>query len=81
MPDAQSPPPIVPPACWRCGAPSQRQGQRSALCLTCLEMLAEITTLHQRPVQASGEEGGHGEDFCDSTFMTPPRRPRVRARW
>ena len=44
-------------ACWRCGAPSQRQGQRSTLCLTCLEMLAEIATLHHRPVPTSGERG------------------------
>ena len=66
-------------ACWRCGAPSQRQGS-ALLCASCLEMLAEIATLHHRPVPTSGERGLHNEDLCVSARMTPPRRLRVRGR-
>ena len=64
MPDTPLPLPTAPAPCWRCGAPSSRQGLRYELCPTCAEAVAEIARRYQgRPAEAEetprqGDAGG-----------------------
>lgn len=57
MSDHTIPLPVSEAPCWRCGAPSTRQGLRYDLCETCKVVVAEIATVHQQPPPAhEGED-------------------------
>jgi hypothetical protein len=62
MPDQGIPLPTAPAPCWRCGAPSSREGLRYDLCPTCLAMLDEIAARYQGP-QATPQAAPCEEDF------------------
>jgi hypothetical protein len=53
--DVAIPLPVTPAPCWRCHAPSTRQGLRYDPCEACKGLLAEIVALHH---PGTREEGG-----------------------